>query len=370
MNKRHSVVIAIGIGAMTMISAFANGAGSVQTTITCAKNADQVDVSVHWTASPSLGYRIYGRPNIVFGDWEDYTDQLVTPGSFTTNLPNAQYFFHAESYELPSPSANMVMILAGTTSGTDPDFGSYSLTVGRFWLDTMEVSKEKWDEVALWASVNDYEFYTEGAAKAAGHPVHSISYIDSVLYCNARSEMEGRTPCYTEDGEIFRSFDFTTPFTVVCDAQANGYRLPTNDEWEYAARGNLTGQRFPWGNTITHANANYYAYFNNPLYPYDATASAGDAGPHHSYWFIGDIDPYTAPVGDLPANGYGLHNMSGNMAEFTNPDGDITKSTTIYARGGSWNWEADKARIGDKSVTGGWLTADSRYGFRTVVSLP
>ena len=358
------------LGLLLLIVGFATGAGAMDTSIHCQKNGNQVDVAVNWSLSTVMGYRLYGRPNIVHGGWEDLTSQIETVGTFETNLPSAQYFFKVEEYELVGPDG-MVLIPAGTKSGTDPDFGAYSLTVDRFWIDTTEVSKEKWDDVALWASANDYNISTnKGAAKAVGHPVLSINYIDSVLYCNARSEMEGRTPCYTESGNVFRTYNYIDPFIVECDAQANGYRLPTNDEWEYTARGNQTGKRFPWGDTITHANANYYAYYNNPAYPYDATASAGDAGPHHSYWFIGDIAPYTAPVGDLPANGYGLYNMSGNAAEFTNPDGDITKTSTIYARGGSWNWEADKARTGDKSVTGGWLTADSRYGFRTVVSAP
>jgi formylglycine-generating enzyme required for sulfatase activity len=266
----------------------------------------------------------------------------------------------------------MVLILPGENSGTDPDFGAYTLSVGRLWMDTTEVSIEKWNDVALWASANGYNISTnKGAAKAAGHPVHSIYYIDSVLYCNARSEMEGRTPCYTLDGEVFKTYDFVNPFTVECDMQANGYRLPTNDEWEYAARGGLADKRFPWGDTITHANANYYAYYNSPLYPYDVTASPGDAGPHHSYWFIGDEAPYTAPVGDLPANGFGLHNMTGNVAEFTNPDGVLTKSSIQVFRGGCWQMEADKARIGDTSLTGVWISgADTRYGFRTVVSVP
>ncbi|VGO18665.1 formylglycine-generating enzyme family protein [Pontiella sulfatireligans] len=361
MKKWSVLLLMIGMAA---------GVSAVETMITCEKIADEVAVSVRWSSSPSMGYRFYGRPNMIIGDWDDLSDQVATPGLFATNLPNAQFFFRAESYELPPPSSGMVMIVAGTNSGTDPDFGAYSLTVDRFWMDTTEVSKEKWDDVALWASNNGYNISTnKGAAKAAGHPVHSIRYIESVLYCNARSEMEGRTPCYTEEGVVFRTFDYVNPFTVDCGFQANGYRLPTGDEWEYAARGGLSGKRFPWGDTITHVKANYYAYYNNPAYPYDLSTVA-DAGPHRSYWFDGDVFPYTAPVGDLPVNGYGLFNIVGNLAEFTNPDGAITKASQQSSRGGSFNWEADKVRCGDKTMTGGWLSGDTRYGFRAVVSAP
>ena len=75
---------------------------------------------------------------------------------------------------------------------------------------------------------------------------------------------------------IIKTYNYVDPFNVECDRQADGYRLPTDDEWEYAARGGLSGKRFPWGDTISHIQANYYAWYNNPAYPYDATASAGD----------------------------------------------------------------------------------------------
>ncbi|MDF7822714.1 SUMF1/EgtB/PvdO family nonheme iron enzyme [Pontiellaceae bacterium B12227] len=354
-NKWYAIMLVVGLTA---------GTRAVETTISCEKVADEVAVEVSWFSSPSKGYRLYGRSDMIIGGWNDLTSQVVTPGQFTTNLSDASYFFHAESYELPPPSPGMKLILAGSNSGTDPDFGSYSLTVDRFWMDEMEVSKEDWDDVALWASQNGYTISTnKGAAKAAGHPVNTVRWYDCALYCNAKSEMEGLTPCYTKNNsEVFRTYDFSASFTVECNLDVRGFRLPTSEEWEYAARGGQSGKRFPLGNTVSHADAVYYG--SSYLFPtYDLSA-----GYHPSYWFNGDVAPYTAPVGDLPVNGYGLYNMVGNVMEFTGPATPVTWTSQQTVRGGSWHSAGDQLRCGDESVTKSAFSSDNQIGFRTVVS--
>jgi formylglycine-generating enzyme len=163
------------------------------------------------------------------------------------------------------------------------------------------------------------------------HPMVRVSWYGSAAYANWRSGMEGRTPSYN-----------TT--TWACDFSANGYRLPTEAEWEKAARGGASGRRFPWPDTdtIQHARANYYS---SSSYSYDTSPTRG----YHPTFNTGTF-PYTSPVGYFAPNGYGLYDMAGNAWEwcndwwsssfygispYSNPRGPVSGSSRVL-RGGSW----------------------------------
>jgi formylglycine-generating enzyme len=208
-----------------------------------------------------------------------------------------------------------------------------------------EVTKALWDTVYQWAIAQGYSFDYPGSGKAANHPVQTINWYDCVKWCNAWSEKEGRVPAYyTSVAQINVYRTGRTDLDSSWVKWNAGYRLPTEAEWEKAARGGTSGHRFPWSdaNTITWSQANYYAYPS--AYLYDMNPTAG----YYPTFAVGGT-PYTSPVGCFAANEYGLYDMARNVFEWcwdwygaayssgsqTDPRGPASGSTRVV-RGGSW----------------------------------
>jgi formylglycine-generating enzyme required for sulfatase activity len=239
----------------------------------------------------------------------------------------------------------------------------HSVYVSAFYVDKYEVTKALWDEVATWASSAGYDISPgDGDGKGWNHPVYNVSWYQAVKWANARSEKEGLTPCYYTDSTlrtVYRKGELDLSTDCV-NWTSHGYRLPTEAEWEKAARGDCVGYRFPWCDvgTIEHNRANYYSIPSQFVYDKSPTIT------YHPTYATG-ARPHTSPVGSFAPNGYGLCDMAGNVAEWcwdwygtsyyassptTDPRGPTSGSFHSRAtRGGGWSFSSMDNRVAARS---------------------
>ena len=274
--------------------------------------------------------------------------------------------------DLSDADGDLQLVQVAASSDAGLTYGIPCSTVDAFFMDKTEVSKELWQSVQTWGNNNGYSI-GGGGWKDAGHPAHSMSWYDAVKWCNARSQKECLTPCYHTDAAqaiIYKSGNTNIENTMV-KWTANGYRLPTEAEWEKAARGGITGKRFPWGDSISHSLANFYNVNGEPY-------QTGTTGFHPTY--ATGSQPYTSPVGSFAANAYGLHDMAGNVWEWTwdwhsgsfygtpesltNPSGPASGSYRVL-RGGNWDGNANGCRVAYRNYGSPDYTYYG-YGFRSV----
>lgn len=197
----------------------------------------------------------------------------------------------------------MVSVIGGTfimgcTAEQDPpncfadEVPTRSVTVTDFFIGKYEVTQAQWQ--AVWGVNNPAPFFTGCGGNC---PMEQVSWFDAIAYCNKLSAQEGLTPCYYKDPSFTQKvgmngniWELTNDsIAVFWKTDANGYRLPTEAEWEYAARGGglSMGYKYAGGN-----NLNTVAWYN-------ANSS---------------MTPHI--VGLKPANELLLHDMSGNIQEW------------------------------------------------------
>jgi len=307
-------------------------------------------------------------------NWSGLDAVTVGPNANIQVSVPMYYRVRGVAYTPPAPSG-MVLIPAGSfTMGDTLDGNIYgdaalvTANVSAFYMDANLVTLSQWQGVYAYATAHGYGL-NAGAGKAANHPVQTVDWYDCVKWCNARSQQAGKVPVYYTDAGLTQVYT-NLEVTVYMNWGAKGYRLPTEAEWEKAARGGLSGLRFPWGNLISQTNANYWGYTAGYSY---------DLGPD-GYNAIGNYpatSPGTSPVGSFAANGYGLYDMAGNVWQWcwdwyatpyaggTDPRGAASGSYRVI-RGGCWGYYAFHCRAAFRI----YYNPTRRYdylGFRSVL---
>ena len=221
----------------------------------------------------------------------------------------------------------------GSEAGYDYNKPVHEVKISKgFYMGKYEVTqKEYLDVMEKWGGSEPSDTYGKGDT----YPAYYVSWYDALVYCNKRSLAEGLTPCYTiknstdpEDWGAVPTSSDSSWNEVICKWDANGYRLPTEAEWEYAARaGNGTTETLIWSGTDKEDELGNYA------------------------WYEINSENKSHEVGTKKPNAYGLYDVSGNVWEWcwnwltekydtekeggSEPKGAASGDSRVL-RGGSW----------------------------------